>query len=89
MKCKQCGKVFPHRTGSFCGACLPRRKGEYVFDIEHTGDFDAGLRPYNDRVTVTVGSGDPGGEPGEFSDYISTCLADWFNGAYVITDPKE
>ena len=32
MICKQCGKSFPHRTGSYCGGCqkpLPEYKGLY------------------------------------------------------------
>ena len=30
MRCKQCGKQFPHRTGSYCGGCqkpLPPYRG--------------------------------------------------------------
>lgn len=26
MICKACGESFPHKTGSYCGTCLPRCK---------------------------------------------------------------
>lgn len=56
---------------------------ELEFDVIHHGDALAGLRHYNDTVTVCVRSGDPGGEDGEFEEHIRQAIAEWFDGAAV------
>jgi len=53
------------------------------FDVEHSGELGAGLRPYTDRVVIDVESGDPGGENGEFAEFMREALAEWFDGAGV------
>ena len=56
---------------------------KFKFNIEQPGEPAAGILPFTDQVEVTVASGDPGGEPGEFEIFITECLADWFDGAKV------
>lgn len=60
-----------------------------TFDVEHPGELQAGLRAYSDRVTVTVDSGDPGGDPGEFETFIQESLSQWFDGAAVGIRPEN
>jgi hypothetical protein len=56
---------------------------ELRFDVVNDGEQAAGIAAYNDTVAVTVESGDPGGEIGEFAEYMRGCLAEWFDGAKV------
>ena len=56
---------------------------EYCFGIYCPVDVAAGLRSYGDTVTISIESGDPGGDPGEFETYIKEILSDWFDGARV------
>lgn len=51
--------------------------------VLHPGELAAGVRGYSETVTVTVESGDPGGEPGEFAGALWVFLKDWFDGAHV------
>ena len=70
-----------------------------TFDVEHPGDVIQSLRcgtvtrrqegGYSDRVTVTVDSGDPGGDPGEFETFIQESLSQWFDGAAVGIRPAN
>ena len=60
-----------------------------TFDVEHPGELQAGLRAYSDRVTVTVDSGDPGGDPGEFETFIQESLSQWFDGAAIGLRPAN
>lgn len=55
----------------------------FEFEIGHPGEDGAGLFAYSEKVKVSVESGDPGGEQGEFADFMKSCLADWFDGAGV------
>jgi len=54
-----------------------------TFDVDDAGEPGAGLPAYTDTVVVTLDSGQPGGEPGEFERYMRDCLAEWFDGARV------
>ena len=56
---------------------------KYTYEIESTGEPDAGYIPYRDTITVTVDSGDPGGEGNEFGDFMAGCLAEWYEGADI------
>ena len=56
---------------------------KYQFNISHPGEPAAGILPFTDQVEVSVASGDPGGEPGEFEIYLIQWLSDWFDGAKV------
>ena len=56
---------------------------EYVFDIEQPGEPAAGILPFTDRISVSVASGDPGGEPGEFFEHILNSIVEWYDGAKV------
>ena len=60
-----------------------------TFDVEHPGELQAGIRAYSDRVTVTVDSGDPGGDPGEFETFIQESLSQWFDGAAIGLRPAN
>ena len=59
---------------------------KYIYRIEHSGDYAAGLRAYSEEVTIIVASGDPGGgESGEdsFQEFMRRSLEEWFDGARV------
>lgn len=64
------------------------RAANFHFHIEFSGELSAGLRPYSDDVLVIVNSGDPGGEPGEFLEFLRTSLREWFDGAAVMTQDE-
>lgn len=49
-----------------------------TFEITFSGETDAGFVPFTDTVTVEVESGNPGGEPGEFTEYMRQSLQDWY-----------
>jgi len=59
-------------------------KKTYKFYIENPGEEAAGIHSYSERVEVSVDSGDPGGYPGEFQDYMKNSLAEWYDGATVV-----
>ena len=69
-----------------------------TFDVEHPGELQAGIRAYSDRVTVTVDSGDPGGQRAtnlreetswEFAEEMQRFLLAWFDGAAVGLRPAN
>lgn len=60
----------------------------YVFGVNHPGELSAGITGYSDTVIVTVDSGNPGGEDGEFEELIRSTLAEWFDGAKVVMSRK-
>lgn len=60
-------------------------KLELVFDVYSSGEPAAGLRAFNDTVTVTIESGDPGGEPGEFLEAMRVFLQEWYDVSCVRT----
>ena len=55
----------------------------WVYEIKHPGEPSACLQAYNDTVTVRLISGDPGGKPNEFQEYIRKYLLAWYGGAKV------
>ena len=55
----------------------------YKFDIYVPGEYSAGIRGFTDAITVMVDSGDPGGIPGEFEEFIIEALAEWYDGGVV------
>jgi hypothetical protein len=67
---------------------LPEPDGRYKFEIEHHGEWDAGIRPYSDTVVIQVVSGDPGGDEGEFEEHMRQALKDWYDGATVETQKE-
>ena len=48
------------------------------FDVYFPGDNSA-----SETITITVESGDPGGDPGEFETFMCVVLSEWFDGAGV------
>lgn len=56
---------------------------DYKFTVVCPGEIGAGLRSYTEEVTISVESGDPGGDPGEFEAFLKDCLTEWFDGAGV------
>lgn len=54
-----------------------------VFEIASSGDPASGMCAYTDTIEIAVGSGDPGGEEGDFAEYMRTCLASWYDGAAI------
>lgn len=61
----------------------------YVFQVEHPGEPGAGIIGFTDTVTVTLDSGNPGGDEGEFEEDIRSYLAEWFDGAGVTLVPQK
>lgn len=55
---------------------------QFTFDITAPAELAAGRRGFEDRVTVIVDSGDPGGDGDEFAVYLRQSLGEWFD-AYV------
>lgn len=53
------------------------------YDIYHHGERSAGINAFEDTVIIQIDSGDPGGEDGEFAEFMRQSLADWFDGAKV------
>jgi hypothetical protein len=53
------------------------------YSVYGAGEIAAGIYAYSDEVTVTVASGDPGGEEGEFAEAMRVFLAEWFDGASI------
>lgn len=56
---------------------------EYKYFVEEDPEPAAGINGFSDVVTIKVDSGDPGGEPGEFQNFMQECLGEWFDGATV------
>ena len=46
----------------------------YRYEVSHPGED--GLMPYTEEVTITLLSGDPGGEAGEFEQHMQHALRD-------------
>ena len=44
MKCKRCGKEYPKRTGSYCGACLPESETDKL--RARVAELEAALKPF-------------------------------------------
>ena len=55
-----------------------------VLDVGFAGDSSAGLRAWNDTVTISCQSGDFGGDPGEFAEAFRAFMAEWYDGATVV-----
>jgi hypothetical protein len=60
---------------------------EIRFSITDPGESGAGLRGFTDSVTIIVESGDPGGDDGEFEQFIKDALREWYQGATV--EPEQ
>ena len=56
----------------------------FEFSICVPGERSAGIIGFTDTIKITVESGDPGGEPGEFESFIKDCLKEWYDGGEVI-----
>ena len=56
-------------------------KHEYLVVFE--GDRAAGLHPFTEIVSISVDSGDPGGQDNEFRDYMRDCISEWYDCASV------
>lgn len=57
----------------------------FTFDINVPGDYVAGIPDIVDEVTVTVDSGDPGGdaESKEFAEHMTNALQEWYDSPKV------
>lgn len=54
------------------------------YNIYSPGESAAGISSFSDVLDICVLSGDPGGEDGEFEEFLRGCLSEWFDGAKVI-----
>jgi|GEM_PF-3122706 len=61
----------------------------FKFEVCMPGEMSAGIIGFNDTITVIVDSGDPGGEPGEFEEYIREMLNEWYDGGSVVLVSSE
>lgn len=61
----------------------------WTVNINFTGEMSAGLWPYRDTVTVSVDSGNPGGDTGEFESFLREVFAEWYPGANVNVEPHD
>lgn len=61
---------------------MPEEK-ELVFDVYFPGEPGAGLNSFSDVITIKCESGDFGGDPGEFEEFIIDALKEWYDGAGV------
>jgi len=55
----------------------------FAFHVEGHEELAAGIRGFTDKVTVIVDSGQPGGDEGQFEEWIRASLAEWYDGAAV------
>jgi len=60
-----------------------------ILDVSEPEELEAGLIGMNDVVTVEVESGEPGGEPGEWEEFITDCLAQWYFDVKLRTTEKR
>lgn len=58
-------------------------QSKYIYKIDHPGERDAGISAFSDTVIVLLESGNPGGEPGDFSEHIKLALKTWYDGAKI------
>jgi hypothetical protein len=58
----------------------------FTFEVKENHDPDAGITFYGDMVSITVHSGNPGGEHGEFTEYMRQALADWYDAPVATMD---
>lgn len=58
-------------------------KYKLKYSVYMPSELSPGLRGFNDFITITIDSGDPGGLKDEFADYFLESLKDWYSGATV------
>ncbi len=56
---------------------------EISFDISGYDMTSCGTSVEEETIVITVASGDPGGNSGEFAEYLRGCLDSWYNGAVI------
>jgi hypothetical protein len=56
---------------------------EFKYNICVPSELSAGLRGFNDVVTVIIDSGDAGGNTGEFEEHMRKALLEWYDGGNV------
>lgn len=61
---------------------INERKG-FKFQIECPSEYSAGIIGFSDMVTITIDSGDPGGNHGEFEEWMRDSLREWYDGCGV------
>lgn len=64
------------------------KKATYKYYIHQPPEYSAGMVGFDDEVSITVDSGDPGGEEGEFAEFMWQVLSDWYDGATVVCVEK-
>jgi hypothetical protein len=51
----------------------------FTFEVDVPSELSAGIRGFTDTIKVTVESGAPCGEPGEFETFMEDCLKEWYD----------
>lgn len=59
-------------------------KMKLLFYVNHPGEIGAGIYGFTDMIKIEIESGDPGGEEGEFAEFMREYLSEWFDGAKVV-----
>ncbi len=71
---------------------MTENKKTYKFSVECFDDVGAGLRGFTDVVSITVESGDPGGDldgPDSFQAFMRTALCEWYDEGFVAILKEE
>lgn len=63
------------------GMLIDRLKLKYVVSVP--SDHSAGIRGFDDIITIIVESGDPGGVENEFSEHMRKSLQKWYHDGDV------
>lgn len=61
----------------------------FTFEIKENHDQDAGITFYGDTVSITVHSGDPGGDVADFVEHMRQALADWYDGPVSVMSAEN
>ena len=59
------------------------------YHIHQPAEYSAGILGFTDDIEIKIESGDPGGEDGEFAQFMLDALKDWYDGASVSIERKE
>jgi hypothetical protein len=58
-------------------------KSSICFHICYPGELAAGMRAFDDEVSIRCDSGNFGGDEDEFADFMKAVLTEWYDGATV------
>lgn len=86
------GSVLARLLPSMCvhgEAPQPPTARWFNFVVEMVEELDAGIRGSTDRIAVVVASGDPGGEEGEFEEFMLDVLGSWYDAVVTADEYRK